>query len=202
MIVIGASGHAKVVLGIMEALDIAVTLVYDKDVAKKKIKSYSITHEEVFSNHETAVIAVGNNKVRSRLAKQYKGKFTVAIIHPSAIVDPSATIGEGSVVMPGAIVNADAQIGKHCIINSGAVIEHDCVIGDFAHISPKAVLAGNVTIGAGVQVGLNASVIQGKSIGKDAIIGAGAVVVHNIPSRCTAIGVPAKPIKFHDSATI
>jgi acetyltransferase EpsM len=100
--------------------------------------------------------------------------------------------------MAGVIVNASVEIGNHCIINTAAVIEHDCTIKDYVHICPNATLAGNVTIGEGAQIGVGAKVIQGVKIGKWSIIGAGAVVTKDIPDNCTAVGIPAKPIKFHN----
>jgi len=201
MIVIGASGHASVIIEIMEVLEIPVELIYDADESKGQLLSYNVSHSTDFiGTSSEQVIAIGNNRVRKLLAERFKGPFAKALIHPSAIISETAVIGKGTVVMPGAIVNANARIGNHVIINSGVVIEHDCVIEDYVHISPNAALAGNVTVNNGSQVGIGASVVQGVIIGANSMIGAGAAVTTNIPENCTAVGVPAKPIKFHESA--
>ena len=118
-------------------------------------------------------------------------EFATAI-HPSAIISPSAKIGEGSVVMAGAVINADAVIGKHCIVNTGATVDHDCVIGDYCHIAPGANVSGGTHIGEGTWIGVGACVIQCLNIGKDCMIGAGSVVVKDIPDGVTAYGNPCK----------
>lgn len=200
MIIIGASGHASVVIEILEALDVAIHVVYDGDVSKKRILEYAVSNSPAFDNNIHRVIAIGDNHIRKKLSQRFDGPFAKAIIHPSAVVSKTAHLGEGTVVMPGAIINANVKIGKHVIVNSAAVIEHDCVIEDYTHISPNVALAGNVTVKSGTHVGIGASVVQGITIGKSSIIGAGAVVAMSIPENCTAVGIPAKPIKFHESA--
>ena len=118
-------------------------------------------------------------------------EFATAI-HPSAIISPSAKIGEGTVVMAGAVINADTVIGKHCIVNTGATVDHDCVIGDYCHIAPGANVSGGTHIGEGTWIGVGACVIQCLNIGKDCMIGAGSVVVKDIPDSVTAYGNPCR----------
>lgn len=195
MIVIGASGHAKVVIEIAEAMGKTIEMVYDKDVTKVKLFQYPIMHTSKFDMDAPFIIAIGNNATRRHYAGLLKLKASEVLIHPTAIVSPKAVIGNGSVIMAGAIVNADAQIGKHVIINSGAVVEHDCVIGDFSHISPNASLAGGVLIGEETQIGIGATVIQGVTIGNKVLVGAGAVVIRSIEDHDKVAGVPAKTIK-------
>ena len=184
----GASGHGLVVADIARAcgcgeivfLDDAAGLKFSEDLPKYPV-----------------IIAIGDNKTRAKIQARVKAAgFEIAmLIHKSAIISPSAIIGEGSVVMPGAVINARARIGRGAIINSGAVIEHECEIGEFAHISPNAALAGGVRVGAFSHIGIGASVIQRLSIGQRCIIGAGAAVVRDIASDSVAVGVPARVIK-------
>lgn len=195
MIVIGASGHAKVVIEIAEQHALSIDAIYDQDVSKGKIFSYDIVHVLHKDMTNKYVIAVGDNATRKKIAMELPPSFCDALIHKNAIVSPMATIGQGSVVMAGAIINADAHIGKHVIINSGAIIEHDCIIEDYAHISPNAALAGGVTVKEGAQVGIGASVIQGLTIGKNAMVGAGAAIITNVPENTITVGVPGMPKK-------
>ncbi|EEM08673.1 hypothetical protein bmyco0003_45660 [Bacillus pseudomycoides] len=143
------------------------------------------------------VLAIGHNAVRKRIVEQLElkdGSYET-IIYPTAVVSESASIGFGTVIMPKAVINADTIIGRHVIVNTAAVIEHDNQIGDFAHISPNATLTGTVFVNEGTQIGAGAIVIPNRKISQWSIIGAGATVIHDIPSSCTAVGLPARVIK-------
>jgi sugar O-acyltransferase (sialic acid O-acetyltransferase NeuD family) len=137
------------------------------------------------------VLAVGVNGERAELAQVLDAHFGTAV-HPTAIVAPSARIGEGTVVLHGAIVQPNARIGRHVLINTGASVDHDCVIGDYAHISPQAALSGHVTVGEGTHIGVGAVVIPTVTIGRWCKIGAGTVVIEDIPDHVTAVGNPAR----------
>ena len=104
------------------------------------------------------IVSIGVNKIRRNVVDRLVAKadsdglpleFATAI-HPSAIISPSAKIGEGMVVMAGSVINADAVIGKHFIVNTGATIDHDCVIGDYCRIAPGANISGGSHIGEGL----------------------------------------------------
>src|SRR5690606_21947196 len=114
------------------------------------------------------------------------------------IISSSVKIDIGTVLMQGTIIQADTFIGKHAIINTRASIDHDSTVEDFVHISPGAILCGGVQIGEGTHIGAGAVILPGIKIGQWCKVGAGAVVAKNIPSNCTAVGIPAKPIKYHD----
>jgi len=117
------------------------------------------------------------------------------LIHPTAVYGDENTIGEGTMICAGSIVTTNVSIGSHVIINYGCTVGHDCIIEDYAAILPGTNLSGNVTIREGVQTGTGTSVIPGMEIGAYTIVGAGAVVTQPLPAHCTAVGVPAKPIK-------
>lgn len=195
MIVIGASGHAKVVIEIAEQRGYTIDAVYDQDQSKVRILSHFVTQTLDIDARNEYCIAIGDNQIRKKISQELTSRFCEALIHKSAIISPSATIGKGSIVMAGAIINAEARIGKHVIINSGAIIEHDCVIEDYAHISPNASLAGDVTVKECAQVGIGASVIQGITIGQNALVGAGAAIIDDVPKNTVTVGVPGIPIK-------
>ncbi len=138
------------------------------------------------------VLAIGDNRARRSLAATAQCQF-VSVVHPSAIVDPSAVLGDGSVVFAGAIVQPGATLGRHAIVNTSASIDHDCVLGEAVHIAPGARLAGNVTLGDEVFIGIGAVVVPGVAIGARTIVGAGAAVVCDLAAGVVAIGVPARP---------
>ena len=76
-------------------------------------------------------------------------------------------------------------------------VGHDTSIGDYCSFMPSVNISGEVHIEEKVYVGTGAKIINRLSIGKATIVGAGAVVSKSLPENCTAVGIPAKPIKFH-----
>lgn len=185
----GKSGHGKVVADIAR-LNGFESIIWVDDNAEEAIQpdDYLANHA-----HVKMILAIGKNQTRARLTQtlQSQGVDFITLIHPSAVISPSVTIGKGSVIMPHVVINADATIGTSVILNTACVIEHDCTIEDFTHISPNVSLAGNVHVKRCAHIGIGASVIQGISIGSDSIIGAGSVVIHNIDDNVIAVGVPA-----------
>jgi acetyltransferase EpsM len=200
MIVYGASGHGKVIIEILESVDTPHIEVWD-DADKPPIWEYPVLKPFSSENWEDNqfVISIGVNATRKRVAEKLGAVATFGTaIHATARLSKRATIGEGTVVMGGVTINADTQVGKHCIINTSASIDHDCVIGDYAHVSPNATLSGDVHIGEGTHFGAGASAIQGIRIGKWCTIGAGTVVIRDIPDYATAVGNPARIIKYKE----
>ena len=191
MYLYGASGHAKVIIDILEAMGVTIEGLLDDNPAIHSLLGYPVVHAVPESLHDEVIISIGDPAVRRRIAEALSCRFGTAI-HPSAQVSPHAGIGCGSVVMQGAIVQAGSEVGQHAIINSGASVDHDCHVGDYAHIAPHATLCGNVTVGAGSWVGAGAVVIPGISIGRGVMIGAGAVVVRDIPDGMVAYGNPCR----------
>ncbi|MBQ8864079.1 MAG: acetyltransferase [Rikenellaceae bacterium] len=191
MYLYGASGHAKVIIEILEACGTAIDGLWDDYTSRTELLGYPVKRYNGESN--PTIISIGNNQIRQRIASQLECEWGCAV-HPSAIVSKRAQIGCGTVVMHGAIIQADAKIGQHAIINTGATIDHECVVGDFAHISPNATLCGNVTVGEGTHIGAGAVVIPGITIGKWSTIGAGAVVINDVPDNVVVVGNPAKLI--------
>ncbi|GGE05157.1 acetyltransferase [Psychroflexus salis] len=196
----GASGHAKVIIDIIESNGFEVGYIFDDNPDIKLFLGREVisNYNDVQLNSNPLIISIGDNAVRKKIVKKLNAvQLSPGIAHPSAIISPYSKIGKGTVIMPNAVINSDAYIGENCIINTSAVIEHDCIIEDFAHISPNVSLAGGVKIGESSHVGIGTSIIQCIKIGKNTIVGAGAVVSKSLPPNCTAVGIPAKPIKFH-----
>jgi UDP-perosamine 4-acetyltransferase len=205
---LGAGGHAKVVIEallskheyhLVGLLDPNETLYGQKILNIPVIGSdeqLPALIQQGITKSFVGVGSVGNADLRRRLFMLGKAHRLepLTIIHPQAVVSPSAHLGEGTVVFAGAVINAEARIGENVIINTGAIVEHDCMIGDHAHIATGARLAGAVTVGAGAHIGAGATVRQRIKIGENAVVGAGAVVVKNVVDGITVIGIPAKPL--------
>lgn len=120
------------------------------------------------------------------------------LVHPLAWISRRVEIGPGSIIYPGVLIDVDVRIASHCIFNKLCTIGHDSIFEDFVSAAPGVNFGGNIHIGQGCEFGINSSTTQGISVGEWSIIGAGATVIREIPSNCTAIGTPAKPIKLHD----
>lgn len=189
VVIIGNGGHARVLADVIisNGDKIAAFLDYNAN-SHNDINNFTKSGEYEF------VIAIGDAAVRERIASQLKVKFYTAV-HSSAIVSPSAEVGEGTVVMPNAVINAHSKIGKHCIINTGAIVEHDNVLADYVHISVGAKLGGTVAVGKSSMVGIGAAVKNNITICNNCLIGAGAAVVKDITKSGVYAGVPARLIK-------
>jgi sugar O-acyltransferase (sialic acid O-acetyltransferase NeuD family) len=196
MILYGASGHAKVVIEILEKSGIRIDELFDDNQLILSLCGYtcSVYSKEKILNNQL-IISIGENKTRKLVAEKI-GKINYGqAIDITSSVSVRAKIGEGSVVMPGAVINSGAVIGEHSIINTNASVDHDCVLGSFVHISPGGSLAGNVKIGEGTHVGTGASVIPNITIGKWCIIGAGSVILKDIPDFAVVVGNPGRIVK-------
>ncbi len=194
---IGASGHAKVVMEVVESMDATVAAFVDKTNTNRHIKQIPIISEQDFKSNGKVIIAIGDNATRKRLAKN-NWQYT-KVLHESAMVSSSVDIGNGTVVMHGAIIQFDSKIGEHVIVNTRAQVDHDCIIHDFVHVGPGAVLCGNVSVGEGTLVGAGSVILPNKKIGRWAIIGAGAVVTSDIEDYSVVVGNPARVIRIQKS---
>jgi len=197
MYLYGASGHAKVIIEILELLEIPVEGLFDDNPAITELIGYSVlgSYDGTKTVKGNLVISVGNNQMRHKLAQKHPSGFAQAIIHPRATVSKRAQIGEGSVLMGNAIINSGTKIGQHVIVNTSASIDHDSTLGDFVHISPNATLSGGVSVGEGSHIGSGAVVIPNIKIGKWATIGAGAVIIRDVEDYATVVGNPGRVVK-------
>ncbi|MGA9045506.1 acetyltransferase [Sulfuricurvum sp.] len=190
----GMSGHGRVVADVALACGYTIAGWID-DADTNDVPNWE-TFERLHTDGAIA-LGIGDNRTRSRIADKIilAGHTLPPLIHPSAIISPSATIGIGSLVMPLCVVNANAMISRGTIVNSGAIIEHDCILGAYSHISPNASLAGGVSVGDFTHIGIGSVILQNITVGQNTIVGAGAVVIDNLPDNCTAVGVPANIIR-------
>lgn len=201
VVVIGASGHGKVVADIIRRTgDTVVGFLDDNRKLPLHIAGIPVlgTVQEYIQYTDCKfVIAIGNATIRKRIVEELCDVQWYTAIHPNTVISSiDVSIGEGTVIMANSVVNAGTVIGKHCIINTGAIVEHDNAIGDFAHISVGAKLAGTVRVGKGSWIGIGAVVSNNLSICERCVIGAGGVVVKNIEEPGTYIGVSVKMLNI------
>lgn len=203
IIVIGAGGHAAVIIDLIRAInqdhptwEIVGCL---DDGTKTQCLDYPVLGKietmAEYGEDYWFIVAVGNNTFRAKIAETYPNHNFATLIHPTVIIGSKVTIGGGTVVLSKAVIHAQTEVGEHTIINTGAIVEHDNNIGSYVHLSPRATLCGNVTIGDYTQVGAGSTVIPGMKIGANIMIGAGSTVISNRIKKGTHVGTPAKHIK-------
>ena len=142
------------------------------------------------------VVAIANYKVKKRIVNKINNRFKFAtIVHPRVWLHDYMTLGEGTIIYEGAILTTNIKVGNHVIISPKCGIGHDSIIKDYVSLLWNVNVSGNDIIEEGVMMGSASTVIQGKRIGKGSTVGAGAVVIDNIDSYSTVVGVPAKVIK-------
>lgn len=192
VVVIGAGGHAAVLVDILRQLRCPIFGLVSKEPAADHkvfdgIPLYRCDEDitKFDANEVLLVNGIGSmpgNKVREGIQKKFSsaGYQFMTVISPHAVVSDFATLGEGVQVFPNAIVNTNAIVEDGTIINSGAIVEHDCHIGRFNHIAPGATLSGGVSTGINVHIGTGANIIQSISIGSNVLVGAGSTVVINL----------------------
>jgi sugar O-acyltransferase (sialic acid O-acetyltransferase NeuD family) len=207
LLIWGGGGHGRVVADLVRATGNRVAGYADQDRTKlgrevepgggrviidQRELEACLSETRCPPGVDAVVLAMGNNVARARCLELLQSLAAEALIHPSAVVSPSARIGRGTVVFPSVIVNAGARIGAGVILNTRAVVEHDCLVEDGAHLSPGAVLNGGVHIGKRSWIGAASVVIPNLEIGADAVVGAGAVVIRDVAESSTVVGNPAR----------
>jgi sugar O-acyltransferase (sialic acid O-acetyltransferase NeuD family) len=200
VVVIGGSGHAKVLVDILEqTADIEIVGFVSIDEHDTLYGYPRLGNDDALpavfdSGVRSALVAIGDNRRRKLSIDTLvsRGFKLIDAISPAAVVSKYARLGRGIAVLPGAVVNAHAVLGDGVVVNTNASIDHDCVIGPYVHIAPGANVAGCVRIDEGVLLGTGSSVIPGVTIGSWTVVGAGAAVVSDLPANVVAVGVPAR----------
>ena len=207
VILIGAGGHAMVLLDALLLTRAVVLGLVDSDVtlAGRTILGHKVLGGEVaLGAHAPGTVrlvnAIGSTASLKRRRSVFErlsaaGHSFASVVHPSAIVSRYAVAAAGTQVMAGAVIQTSAIIGENSIINTGARVDHDCRIGAHAHLAPGVTLSGNVHVGEETHIGAGATVIQGVRIGKRCTIAAGAVVLSEVADDMTVAGVPARRLR-------
>ena len=201
LLIIGASGHGKVVADIALKMNKWQTVAFLDDDQNIKssmgLKIIGTSNESTkFLNEYEIFVGIGSNDIRQKIHEKLEtiGASIPVLIHPTAVIGNEVELGQGTAIMAGVIVNPSTRIGKGCIINTGSTIDHDNDIEDFVHISPGAHLAGSVRVGQGSWLGIGSIVSNNLYITSGSKVGAGAVVVKDITEAGVYVGVPVRRV--------
>ena len=210
IVIIGVGGFGreiKILVDNINAVNPTYKIVGFYDDAENLNTSYNgipylgtIEDLNAITEETAVVIALGDPrtklKIKERLSN-FKLDFPT-LIHPSVLIGwDDVQIGHGTVICAGVIITCNIKIGNFVTLNLSCTVGHDTEIKDFASFMPSVNISGEVIIHEGVYVGTGAKIINQLEIGQNTIVGAGAVVSKTLPENCTAVGIPAKPIKFH-----
>lgn len=206
LILIGAGGHGKVVLDILQCeakhrvvgfLDADASLHGTSIAGVPVLGGINQLLKLKSQKVRGAVVSIGDNRIRQQYAKEAgdAGLELLSAVHPRAVVARSARIGRNVAVAAGAVICTEAVIGDSSIINTGAIVDHESVVGESVHVCPAATLAGRVRVEDLAFIGMGARIIQCLTVGARAVVGAGAVVRSDVPPDCTVVGVPARIVK-------
>ncbi len=206
----GSSGHAKVLASTIALLDGCVIALFDNDpnvssslknvplyIGADGFKEWSKRQNNL--NDIIGLAAIGGARGRDRLAIQNLfetyGLLIQSVIHPTASICNTVSIGKGNQILAYSIIAADTKTGDNCIINHKALVDHECILGNGVHLAPASTLCGCVTVGDNVMIGANAVVLPRITIGNNTIVGAGSVVTHDLKDGVVAFGNPARIIR-------
>lgn len=194
LVIIGASGHGKVVADIAKKTGYHEIVFLDDNENIHECGGYPIVgrSHEVETINADVIVGIGNASIRKKIQKSIPERKMATLIHPSAVVAEDVIIGVGTVIMAGTVINPGARIGKGCIINTCASIDHDCNVGDYVHTAVGSHLCGTVSVGDETWIGAGATVSNNIFICSKCMIGAGAVVIKDAKESGIYIGVPAK----------
>ena len=205
VVIFGVSGHAKVILDIIESGDtyeligfIDNNIPIGTNVLGYKVLESDPSLPQLMEKYHfnKGVIGIGDNFIRSKVANsvyQLSSDFQfVNCIHPSANISRHCQLGNGNVIMAGVTINSSAKISNHCILNTNCSLDHDCSMENYSCLAPNSVVGGNTRIGDYSYIGIGASVFHNIQIGSNCIVGGGSVVINNTSSDSVFFGSPAK----------
>lgn len=206
--IVGSGGFAREVLTLIEDINrqcatYEIVGFIDADTSRV-IHGYPVFGSDEQVNNTTepisVILAVGEPYLKRKIRNKYTNPLVnfPTIIHPSVLIGDKNTvaIGDGCIICAGCILTTDIVIKDYVTLNLMCTVGHDTEISNFCSFMPSVNISGEVNIEEGVYVGTGAKIINQLVIGKSTIVGAGAVVAKSLPADCTAVGVPAKPIKY------
>lgn len=204
MIIVGAGGHAKEILGVLYSKGQTSSVFLYDDITEglppKLFDQFTILRNAADAKNQLQkdpafILGVGNPFCRFQLAQTFLdlgGVLTSIISSNASIGSFNVQLGTGLNIMPYSIITEDVRIGKGTLVHFQACIHHDCVVGNYCELLPGSRLLGKVVVGDYCSIGSGAVVLPRVRIGNRVVVGAGAVVTKDIPDGATVKGVPAK----------
>lgn len=209
LVIVGAGGFGREVADIVVAInDVEPTWNLlgfvddspsDENLARVERRGSSLLGPiEAAPSGAWYVVGIGDGATRARVSQRLgeAGLVPATLVHPSASLGASLTIGGGSIIASHVDIGSDATIGSHVHLDRAVQIGHDSELGDFVTVHPAAVVSGACVVAENVEIGTHATVLQGLFIGQSSTIGAAACVVEHVESATTVIGVPARELNF------
>lgn len=206
LVLLGAGGHARVLLALVRASGHALLGVCDPALQEQGCGDWEgvpvLGGDEALDRLGPAqvdlALGVGQlagSGLRSRLyfAWRARGYAFPSLVHPTAWVAPDVALSDGAQIMAGAVVQPGCVLGANVTINTHASVDHDCRIGADVHIAPGAVLCGAVQVGNGAFIGAGAVLIQGVRVGDAAVVGAGVTLVRDLAPGALIVGPANRP---------
>lgn len=213
LVIIGAGGQGRETAQLVKDInkqrktwDLLGYLDDNTQLTGKKFNGYPVLGSiNTLKRHEFrnafVTCAIGDSKIRKKVLELIEDQVDnlryATLIHPTAVVGDETIIEQGTIVCANSVITTNVKIGRHVIVNYGSTIGHDTEIKDFVTVLPGSNVSGNVKLLEAVDIGSGVTIIPQIEIGAYSIVGAGAVVTKNLPGYCTAVGIPAKPIKYH-----
>ena len=206
-VIVGAGGHGREVLDLVEALGLRSSFAGFVDDAEpdsvgaerlqRRGASVIGTVEWLSGSTLEYALAIGTSSIRRRidavLIDGMAEREPLTLIHPAASIGSDNRFDHGVIICAHATVTTNVTIGRHSHVNVGCSVQHDSVIGEFVTVSPGVFINGDVTIGNDVFFGTGAVVTRGCTIGDGATVGAGAVVLADVEPGARILGVPGRP---------
>ena len=194
ILVYGAGGHGKTLIDLLRTLGTyRIVGVIDDDASVEGVSGVPVLggadklealRADGIAFAVNAVGTVGAARARLRVAGALAraGFLVPTLVHPSAVVEPSALFGTAARrSSPAPISGATRWSARTRIVNTGAIVSHDCTLGHHVHLTPGAILAGGVRVGDRTLIGMGATIFVGVSIGADVLIGNGARIHADVP---------------------
>ena len=205
ILIVGAGGHARVLIDVLRSCDLAPTGLVDPNLPpNESVLGVQILGDDAWldaqnrSDHRLVIGigATGLPTTRVRLFNDLsdKGHTIIGASHASTLRGSNCNIDNTAQILPGCAVNNSTQIDANVVVYTGSIIEHDCIVGAHTYLSPRVTLCGGVTIGERSFIGAAATILPGIHVGSDVVVGAGAVVTRDVVDGSTVMGIPAKVV--------
>jgi len=208
--IVGAGGFGREVKMLIDQINLKEKKYefigyYDDGLKKGTVINYNeiLGSVEDLANIDykiNVVVAIGSPEIKRSVVEKLTNPKIIfpTLIHPTVLVgNEFVSIGKGCIICASTIITCNIDIKDFVILNLMCTVGHDTIINSYASFMPSVNISGEVVIHEEVYVGTGAKIINQLEIGNQTIVGAGAVVSKTLPEKCTAVGIPAKPIKYH-----